>query len=114
MRTENEIDDLVHLLDRLDFTLPRIKYFDWNSIEEVRPCLEMLVKVIIDEEEKVCYLDMKQNTPVWVDVDRNIFSFEKVEWWIPISMNYMEGVVLGELLKVEHDKLEEFEKDIQP
>lgn len=112
MQNENTLDDLSYLIEKLECELPRISYFDWNNMQKVRPCLEMLVWVLDDcGNKKLCYLDVREDKPFWVDIDRNTFSYESVQWWMPISIRYMEGVILGELLKEEHEKISKTKKE---
>lgn len=104
MHNENNLQELSFLLDKLDYPLPPILYFKWNHMDKVRPCLEMLVWVLMNETKKLCYLDVIEDVPFWVDVDGNKFEYELVQQWMPMSSRYMEGVILGELLKINHDK----------
>lgn len=106
MQNENTLEDLSFLIERLECELPRISFFDWNDIKRVRPCLEMLVWILGDDgEKKLCYLDINDDHPFWVDIDGTRFAYESATWWMPISIRYMEGVILGELLKEEHEKI---------
>lgn len=110
MEVESNIEELIALLETCKYEVPPINFFDWNEMTKVRPCLEMLVKVIIEEEVKLCYLDVIETQAVWIDTNRNKFAYEMVNWWMPISIHYMEGATLGELLKVKHEKLQKTEK----
>lgn len=112
MQNENNLEDLSFLVERLECELPRISYFDWNDIKVVRPCLEMLVWILDENHnKKLCYLDIRDDKPFWVDIDKNEFEYESVSWWMPISIRYMEGVILGELLKDEHEKISKIKKE---